>query len=286
MCAKQSLSACYVKLSARETYDALGFAMTIETDGNVEALHGLKDAELLKLLNATLSVHEEDGTVYTELKADYPKRSGILYSLRLMSKMPQNMSYGLKGIAEYLSLEKEALDAKIRIHDSIGRCLLITKLYILKGGETGTFGQSGGEVSREAVSLEWDKVIKEISGGDASRWDILERAEALGVKVRLTGELPKEEHLKDIVDTAVTVHITNMLRHTGYRTALIRTGSFGSVYIMELTQDGDESDYEIRETGGLSNLRRQVESAGGVMEVSGRRGFLLMLTLPKEMTAG
>ncbi|MBQ9605710.1 MAG: hypothetical protein IJV16_00840 [Lachnospiraceae bacterium] len=275
-----------MKLSARETYDALGFAMTIETDGNVEALHGLKDAELLKLLNATLSVHEEDGTVYTELKADYPKRSGILYSLRLMSKMPQNMSYGLKGIAEYLSLEKEALDAKIRIHDSIGRCLLITKLYILKGGETGTFGQSGGEVSREAVSLEWDKVIKEISGGDASRWDILERAEALGVKVRLTGELPKEEHLKDIVDTAVTVHITNMLRHTGYRTALIRTGSFGSVYIMELTQDGDESDYEIRETGGLSNLRRQVESAGGVMEVSGRRGFLLTLTLPKEMTAG
>ncbi|MBR1523651.1 MAG: hypothetical protein IJ641_04255 [Lachnospiraceae bacterium] len=106
------------------------------------------------------------------------------------------------------------------------------------------------------------------------------------MKVRLTGELPKEEHLKDIVDTAVTVHITNMLRHTGYRTALIRTGSFGSVYIMELTQDGDESDYEIRETGGLSNLRRQVESAGGVMEVSGRRGFLLTLTLPKEMTAG
>ena len=45
----------------------------------------------------------------------------------------------------------------------------------------------------------------------------------------------------------------------------------------EITNNGNQPDGEIKETGGLKNLRSTVESAGGVMTIETKPRFLLIL---------
>ena len=51
---------------------------------------------------------------------------------------------------------------------------------------------------------------------------------------------------------------------------------------MTITNDGERPRGEIREGGGLNNLRRSVENAGGEMSVSAYPAFALRLNLMRE----
>lgn len=49
----------------------------------------------------------------------------------------------------------------------------------------------------------------------------------------------------------------------------------------ELSNNGHSPAGEIRETGGLKNLRHMVESAGGDMKIESMPRFVLRVLLPK-----
>jgi len=51
---------------------------------------------------------------------------------------------------------------------------------------------------------------------------------------------------------------------------------------VKITNDGKKPEEQIIEGGGLSELRRQVEQDGGVMEVGTQLGFAVIIVLPKE----
>ncbi|MBP5151661.1 MAG: hypothetical protein ILP13_01955, partial [Lachnospiraceae bacterium] len=126
------------------------------------------------------------------------------------------------------------------------------------------------------------------SGGDDYEVCI-RQAKSMGVDVVLEGTIPRDKQLRSVIDTAITVHITNILRHTDGRKAYVLVEYEEESCIIVLT--GDEADGServsnstvtnvVNETGGLKNLRYRVESSGGTMVVSSIPKFTIKIVLP------
>ncbi|MBQ4307554.1 MAG: hypothetical protein II759_03155 [Lachnospiraceae bacterium] len=203
-----------------------------------------------------------------------------------------------------MSMEKEMLQTKIRIHDEFGRALLMAKKYLL----------SPSAADRQEMLRLWKRTTMLIGGEEPETWQmhlapgaadrvpegtaapdsaeetersredfsgrLHRRAGVLGVGLALTGPLPVSEEAQRILQDAVDTHVTNTVRHAGGSRIEVRTAREGGSIRVEMTNDGDPPAGEIREAGGLKNLRSEIERAGGSMSVSASPGFLLEFTIP------
>lgn len=278
------LSACYVKLVTEKTEDTVSLILTVEADMdlngtplNTDNPYPLADKELFDAIGAKIRIYEEDDTWKLRLSASCPALPGK----GLSAASYRNTGYGLQEIASYLSLEKEVLAAKTGIHDSLGRCLLLTKAYL-----------TGKKImTREEILYEWDHIVKEMSAappydkpkaiaGDTSYF--ISQAESMGVDIKLSGEIPDDRDIKRVLDTALTVHITNVLRHAGGSKVYVDIKEDPGSYRISFTNNGEHPRGEITEKGGLKNLRQLVCEIGGTMEIEWLTGFNMILTFPKE----
>lgn len=183
----------------------------------------------------------------------------------------------LRSRIKYVMMDKEALAMKIRVHDQIGRGLLMARRYIAKPGS----------VPREELLRIWRTNILLLQNEEPEAWQEsyftgMRYAEALGVALTTEGELPREPRLAGIVSNAICAHLTNVLRHAHGKSAHIAVFETRAAYTIDFTNDGDPPGGEIRETGGLADLRRETEAAGGAMDICGAPRFRLRLILPKE----
>lgn len=103
-----------------------------------------------------------------------------------------------------------------------------------------------------------------------------------GVEVRLDGMLPMEPLIYDLVVQAARECVTNCVRHAHGSVVFVRILGQPGGYQVTITNDGERPRGEIREGGGLNNLRRSVENAGGEMSVSAYPAFALRLNLMRE----
>ncbi|MBP5153131.1 MAG: hypothetical protein ILP13_09505, partial [Lachnospiraceae bacterium] len=204
------LNACYVKVLTTEEHGQIGFKMTV--DVGMEPFDGtdalLKrrwiDGEILNFLGARVRVTESDDTFRFEFGAGYSV-SGRLRNLLRKNRGTRRADYGLSGLTAFLSLEKEALAEKTRIHDTLGRCLLMTRRYLLYPNS----------VDKDALFFEWTRAINSVgetalnisgtSGGDDYEVCI-RQAKSMGVDVVLEGTIPRDKQLRSVIDTAITVH--------------------------------------------------------------------------------
>lgn len=295
---RSEATACYVRIQTAVSEDTVSFALKMEVDGydlneDYKNGYGRKiclNPGFLEALGATVSVTDQDDTTFITLTASYFLNRSNIFKLKLFGKTLYDPVYGLSGLIHYLSIEKEALSVKIRIHDILGRSLLMLRRYLTEPGS----------VSREMLFAELNRTIAILADGrkepDNERskdseytYDIdtcIRQAYALGIDVILHGELPKKEALNPVIDTAITVHITNVLKHTTGKTVTIDIDEQTDMYVMSFENDGDrrltDEHQVIEETGGLKNLRISVEGIGGTMEVKNDKRFKMILTLPKE----
>ena len=286
---KKAVSACYVKLHVSEEMKYIKFRMMIEADmdsaedeAGSEKKRELLDKEILSVLGAKLSVEDRDDTMFIDFSAKYMKGTRLHGFSRIRLKKQTPDSYGLSGLARYLSLEKEALGAKITVHDSLGRSLLMSKKYLI-AEETG---------DREAVLSEWEQnlkitgdIQKMSSGGftsDRKKYlECLTHAKKMGVDVEIDGILPGDKELQEICDMAITVHVTNVIRHTSGKKVFIKVQDNLGSYRLELYNDGEPLSEYRGESGGLKNLRARVSAVSGEMMIETSPRFKLKLILPK-----
>ena len=88
--------------------------------------------------------------------------------------------------------------------------------------------------------------------------------------------------LRPVVETAVSVQMTNVLRHAGGTKAVIDCRKTPGGYVIEMTNDGMQPQSRIREGGGLSNLRSRVEALGGTMDIESQPLFKIHIFLPLD----
>lgn len=232
--------------------------------------------------------------VYSFSLTDIPFRNTILHeilaidvtqeyqNLRELHKDKKRMQEINKRLRAYsrdvvdVNIEKEILDAKIKIHDELGHALIVSERYLRTG-----------DGDRDGILALWHKnisLLKEERGEDISEdYDTMFYiAKCAGVDIRVDGDLPKKpQERKRIVVTAISECLTNVCRHTQGNSMEIQTGETNDrELVLIFTNNGEAPAQEIREGGGLGNLRKMVEDAGGTMRIQSFPEFRLMLTIP------
>ena len=202
-----------------------------------------------------------------------------------------------------LTAEKELLDAKIKVHDDLGRSLLAFRAYLTA---------EPSKRDRSKLLPLWRYVISVMKKETvpSEEWDAIEKtAESLHIQIEINGDLPAgladlpvSGEVRSAIMAAIRECLTNTARHArGDRLFVLikcdaeqgadHASTSGSSSAsgtapcddaphgirIEITNNGRAPLVPIQEAGGLSNLRHMVEREGGIMTIESSPQFLLRL---------
>ena len=191
----------------------------------------------------------------------------------------QKTNIRLKEMYERLAdriREQETLNLKVRIHDNIGSSLIAIS-DILNGNTKDDMAEQITAL-KNAVnyfsgdSIELPKTIDELQ----------RKAKKLKVELEISGKLPKNTELEKLIGSAVSECITNCVRHAKGSKVFVEISEKNGVLTVTVTNNGEAPKSEIKECGGLSALRKSIESADGEMYISASPNFKLTLILHRK----
>ena len=175
---------------------------------------------------------------------------------------------------ETMIREREILAAKTRVHDDLSRALLAGRQYLTHAEPPyrqeliDMFVRSLHILRREGAD-EWR------DGLSYAR----ETARSLGMRLETEGAPPEERRARGLLCAAIVTCLSNALRHAGADTVTARFTQQAGFWRVEIENNGKPPECEIAETGGLADLRRRVEAAGGTMALRSLPRFQLAVTI-------
>ena len=175
---------------------------------------------------------------------------------RKLQKMYERMADDIK--------EKEILDLKIHIHDTIGRSLLTIRDIMESDENT-------------------DKKLEALQ--EATAVLTSDRVTASGVTVMMDGCLPADSLAEELTVVAAKECVTNCIRHAGGNEVYISVNGRKDVFDITITNNGAAPSGPIKEGSGLSSIRHSIESAGGEMHTVYKPRFELLLIIPKDASS-
>lgn len=185
--------------------------------------------------------------------------------------MAQNVTEQVE-INEQLAREKESLQFKVYIHDSMGRSLLSIQDIM----------NSGEETEKKLKSLK--EAVAVLSGSrpefDDSIQKVIQSSAELGVRVLMSGYLPSRTRVEALTVQAVRECVTNCIRHAKGNEVRVDIKNYAQIYTVTISNNGEKPRSAVTEGSGLTGLRRSVEAAGGEMRISHSPAFALILNLP------
>lgn len=170
--------------------------------------------------------------------------------------------------------EKESLDLKVYIHDTIGRSLLTIRDIIDSGEDT----ERKLEALQNAIGMLASNRVTSVSIMD----EVKRTAQQLGVAVKIDGYLPRDTVAEELTVAAAKECVTNCIKHADGNEVYIRIAQRGERYDVTITNNGKIPTEPIKEGSGLSTLRRSIESSGGEMHISHNPRFALLITIPAK----
>ncbi len=123
--------------------------------------------------------------------------------------------------------------------------------------------------------------------GDKNEFDeFMHDADTIGVKVNLTGTLPKNEELIHAFILAMRECLTNCVRHANATEIYITMVQNESTATLQITNNGLVPQNPITAKGGLKNLEHYISKLQGTMEIQWSPTFMLTIAMPltKEET--
>lgn len=265
--------------------DPAGFWKALEQGELSASLRGgeapmlaFPDGRIYSFRRRTLQT--ELGAVEEILAADVSRDWALNRELELKQERARELNTRLRallGSMEYVTMSRELMELKSVLHDQLGQSLLLSRRCLLEPDSV-----DPGEARNT-----WLKNLRMLENSRPESWQKpyylpIKQAEALGVHLEIRGDLPAESRLIPAVETALIVHSTNVLRHAGGSRAVVTCTREAGEYLLQLTNDGAVPGGEIREAGGLANLRSRVEALGGRMEIEASPVFRLSLRLPAD----
>ena len=166
--------------------------------------------------------------------------------------------------------------SQMRIHNNIGASLIAISEMMNGGGD--------GDVEHQLAVLK-DAISYFSNDFPAARGTFEEarqKAAEMNVTLELDGYIPQNPDIERLIAAAARECVTNCVNHAGGDRVRVEVVERADIYRVIITNNGKIPEREITEGGGLSSLRRSVESAGGEMSVSHRPAFALILNLPRR----
>lgn len=225
-------------------------------------------------------VKDSDGALYTEaVFSDVTELYNKNLELKAQIKRLNAISRELKWLSDnvlILTREKEVLTAKTKLHDDMGAGLIAIR-HILHHNRTEAAANAMDLFHRAVSAIKYDNTYPQ---GHSELDRFLQDAEAIGIKVDLSGELPEQEELRRVMILAMRECLTNSVRHAGATTIYITVEKKGDSVSVKITNDGRPPETEVVPKGGLHNLYRHIMDLGGTMEIQSKPSFTLTVVLP------
>lgn len=204
---------------------------------------------------------------------------------RQIEKINASLKEYQKNVAEY-TRNKEILQAKIKIHDKIGQCLIYFKRYLDMEDKTKEDRDKLINLWKESLLMfegNSDNVNDDVdSSNNEAKFDkLISTAKDIGVSVDVKGKIPTEEGDLQLLVKIVHEALNNAIRHAKSENILIELNEDKLNIHCKISNDGTFVKKPIIEKGGLKNIRQSIENCGGKMEINLDSNFTLILSWPK-----
>lgn len=239
----------------------------------------LKDGTAWRLEKRSFTY--ENGNVYTQFIAtDVTDLNKNRIELQQENEQLHKVHSDLQQLSAnvvVVTREEEILNAKMRVHDEMGRCLVAAQKY-LKEDST--------ENIPDNIVDSWQRAVSMLKyNNDTSEEDMLlqirKTCEFMKIDFVKMGELPKEENMAYVLTCAVRECVTNAVRYADATKLYANFTENDTEATVTVTNNGKPPENEIVKGGGLSNLQRRVDRAGGIMVIQSLPYFELTVTIPK-----
>lgn len=300
----RSMNAVCQQISGGELQDAERFWEMLYGNDPLQGAERLsmKGELLLKFPDGTVrSFHRDtiiiDGTPIVQLTVtDITELYLLTEKLQSQNEALDELNSRLRRYGENVAelvRKQEWLDTKVRIHGEFGQALLAARRFLAQPNSERT------DYDFKELLSQWSKNIAVLRQGavwdeeDHSLEELYEAARSIGITIKLDGNFPDSQislagifpvsqNVRSLFVAAAAEALTNAVKHASATEFFIRIEETEQEYIAEFTNDGKRPSGTITEGGGLSNLRRQVERAGGTMETRFEPEFSLFLKVPKK----
>lgn len=207
----------------------------------------------------------------------------ITQELSENNKHLKDVQFRMKAVAareRSLIAAREVVKARTAVHNQMGGVLLAGRYFMEHPEDTdqaellhlleyNNFFLLGEVKQQELITDKLDAALK--------------MAKRIGVTVEIKGVLPVQKSVRNVLAEAVEQCAANAVRHAEGNCLNVIISESDEQYAAVFTNNGKPPEQEIKETGGLTYLRRTAESAGGTMAVESIPFFRLTVTVPKHI---
>ena len=199
--------------------------------------------------------------------------------LRKIKNKNQEIKYMNERLKEYqmaaleYTRQKEILRSKIEIHDKMGQALIYFRHYLDKEDKTLDERKRLVQLWNESLVVLDEKEDEEVR--DAGWTKLIETARSIGVEIHLKGDLPKSERDMKTLISIVHEALNNAIRHAEAKNVWIDISEDSTRINLSIKNDGHKPSSEIKEKGGLKNIRARLEIYGGTIDIDTSEGFAL-----------
>ena len=245
-----------------------------------EYIYRLKDGSIWKFEKTKLNI---DNKTYIQIICN-----NITYIYNLTIKLKIN-NYKLDKQQERLrklltnitvvTQEEEVLMSKIRVHDNLGRSILSTRRFLVQ--------QKDISESKPIIDM-WKNTINRLdesannskNPNDNTKEQIIDIASMLGCDVIFEGKFPDNIDIQYIMLSIVREAVTNAVRHVKAKKVFVILSENEKSYFITIFDDNNKKT-DLKEGGGLSNLRRKIEGIGGSLIINGDKGIKINAVFSK-----
>lgn len=172
--------------------------------------------------------------------------------------------------------EQETLALKMQVHDNFGRSLLSIRRILERKENQDKMDIQLSTLKHQVYILTGSTV----ENMEELYEDTVKHAEELGISVQIIGSFPQHPAYRLLADRAIRECVTNCAKHAHGSTVFVKIDKCADEYNIQITNDGDVPEQNAEEGGGLSALRKAVESEKCMMQISFAPEFCLVLKMP------
>lgn len=240
----------------------------------------LSDGSYWQMQKKTIPVHEFR---YIEISAE-DITDLYHYSCRLhdnnlrIADVQKRQRLLLDHLAEN-NLKKEMLQAKMKIHDQFGQCLIATQ----RAEEEHSLAQNKKELLQS-----WESAVDNLLAASendehpaTSEAEVQKAARMIGCRIDVEGVQPGERKAQLLMYEGIREALTNAVRHAKADHLCVKIRSDSRWYYVTISDNGSVRPSKIVEGVGLGTLREHLEDEGAKMEILCDNGVILKLMLPK-----
>ena len=226
----------------------------------------------------TVPLTQQDFKGYTQTTAQdttelYNANMCLLKDNKKLKQINKKMRKMYNRLADRIR-EQENLNLKMKIHDDIGTSLITISKIIDEG--------INEDIETQLTLLQ--NAVSYFSGHrniiTGTFEDVQRKAAEIKVELSLDGYIPQNDVLEKLIVSAAGECVTNCVHHAYGSQVNVKITEQNNFYKVVITNNGKAPKEKIVEGGGLSALRKSVESAGGEMYTSHSPVFALILNLP------